>query len=55
MAATSKIVSQNKEAVQFMGNIAGKGEETKMFISTSEIINQGISSVDQAQARIKQA
>jgi len=31
-----------------MGNIAGKGEETKQMISTNEIIHQGIQSVDKA-------
>lgn len=38
-----------------MGNLAGKGEETKAMISTSQLINEGIQSVDKAQARIKQA
>lgn len=39
----------------FMGNMMGKGEETKAFVSSSEIIHQGISAVDNAQANIKAA
>lgn len=38
-----------------MGQLAGKGEETKAMISTSEIIHQGISAVDKAQGNIKSA
>ena len=38
-AVTSKLVSENKEAVLMLGTLAGKGEETKAMISTSEIIN----------------
>lgn len=54
-AVTSKFVSENKETVQWMGQIAGKDEETKAMISTSEIIHQGISAVDKAQGNIKSA
>lgn len=33
-----------------MGKLAGKEEETKQMISTSQLINEGLQSVDKAQA-----
>lgn len=54
-AITSKLMTENKGAVQWMGNLTGKGEETKQMLETAALVNSGCQAVDKAQKNIADA